>query len=416
MENGIDYLNSLGLHEVKPGLERIKNLLKALGNPHDKVPGIIIAGTNGKGSVAAAISSILSAEGYRVGLYTSPHLININERIRINEDQILEEELSDIILEIKIAAKKILPENPSYFEVITAAAFVYFANEKVDFNILEVGMGGRWDATNVITPLLSIITNTTLEHTEYLGETIREIAAEKACVIKPSIATITAAEFKALDVIHDVCKEKHSELLVLNKHFFVSSDDIDYFSYKGISFKLKALNTNWKGLYQLNNIALAIAAIEILKRNHSINVQEQSIREGLSNIKWEGRFEIVRDEPPLILDSAHNPGAAKVLVDSLKNSYPDTGFTFLLGMLEDKGHGEFISLISTVAEKLIITAVPSERTADTGDISLIAKQYIENIEIIDDYRAAYTTLLASSRPSCITGSIYLIGAIKKLKS
>jgi dihydrofolate synthase/folylpolyglutamate synthase len=171
-----------------------------------------------------------------------------------------------------------------------------------------------------------------------------------------------------------------------------------------------------KGSYQKNNIAIAIAAIEILKKNHGINIQELSIRKGLSQIKWEGRFEIVRDKPLLILDGAHNPGASKVLVNSLKKSYPDTKFTFLLGMLEDKGHGEFISAISTIAEKLIITKVPSERTAETNKLSTIAKQYIENIEIIDDYQKAYSKLLASNKPSCLTGSIYLIGAVKNLRS
>lgn len=416
MENGLNYLNSLGLHKVKPGLDRIKALLKALGNPQDMVPGIIIAGTNGKGSVAAAISSILSAEGYRVGLYTSPHLINITERVTINDAQISESELSSIILQIKQAAEKVLPEKPSYFEVITAAAFVYFAREKADYNILEVGMGGRWDATNVITPLLSVITNITLEHTEYLGETIKDIAAEKACLIKPSVPVITAAENDSLDLIKNVSQYNKSDLLVLGRDFFVSSEDAEHFSYKGISFDIKSLNSNLKGSYQLNNNALAIAAIIILRKYYGIKIQEQSIREGLSNIKWEGRFEIVRDEPPLLLDSAHNPGAAKVLVDSLKNSYPDTKFTFLLGMLQDKGHEEFIRIMSTIAEKLILTTVPSERTADTENLLLIAKKHIENIEIIGDYRAAYSTLLASGKPSCITGSLYLIGAIKNLKS
>jgi len=415
MNKGTDFLNSLGLHKVKPGLERIRTLLKALGTPQEKVPGIIIAGTNGKGSVAAAVSSILSAEGYRVGLYTSPHLINITERIKINDTQISETELSDIILEIKTAAEKVLSEKPSYFEVMTAAAFVYFARKKVDFNILEVGMGGRWDATNVITPLLSIITNITLEHTEYLGETIKEIASEKACVIKPSTPVITAAERQSLRVIEDVAEYMKSDLLVLDRDFSVIKDD-NNFSYEGILYNLKVLSTNLNGSYQIINIGLAIAAIEILKKNHDIEIQEQSIRKGLSSVKWEGRFEIVREEPLLILDSAHNPGAAIVLVDALKNSYPNTKFTFLLGMLKDKGHEEFINAISTVAEKLILTTVPTERTADTENLSRIAEQYIDNIEIIDDYRAAFSTLLASSKPSCVTGSIYLLGAIKNLNS
>ena len=169
MQNGLSYLSSLGLHKVKPGLDRIKKLLKSLGNPEDKIPGIIIAGTNGKGSVASAISSVLSAQGYIVGLYTSPHLVNITERIKINAVLISDSDLSSIILEIKETVQESLSETPSYFEIITAAAFVYFAREKVDFSVLEVGMGGRWDATNVITPLASVITNISIDHSEYLG-------------------------------------------------------------------------------------------------------------------------------------------------------------------------------------------------------------------------------------------------------
>ena len=414
MENGLDYLNSLGLHKVKPGLDRIKALLKALGNPQDKVPGIIIAGTNGKGSVAAAISSILSAQGYKAGLYTSPHLINITERIKISDLQISESELSSIILEIKETAEKSLSETPSYFEVITAAAFLYFARQKVDFNVLEVGMGGRWDATNVITPLLSLITNITLEHTEYLGETIAQIAAEKACIIKPSVPVVTSAVDEALEVIVKNSKELGSPIFIYGREFLTIGNNTDNFCYEGISCNMENLNSNLKGSYQLNNMAIAIAAIETLENSHHVTIAEQSIRDGLSNIKWGGRFEIARESPPLILDSAHNPGAAKLLAESIEHSYPDTQFTFLIGMLDDKGHDEFFRQVSRVADKLIITKVPSERTANIDQLLSIANEYIKNIEIIEDYETAYSKLLESNKPSCITGSLYLVGAIKNL--
>ncbi|GJM15190.1 MAG: bifunctional folylpolyglutamate synthase/dihydrofolate synthase [Thermodesulfobacteriota bacterium] len=413
MENGLNYLNSLGLHKVKPGLERIKTLLGALGNPQNKVPGILIAGTNGKGSVAAAISSILSAQGYKVGLYTSPHLINITERIKTNNVQISESVLSLILLEIKEVAEKAQIE-PSYFEIITAAAFLYFAREKADFNILEVGLGGRWDATNVITPLLSIITNITLEHTEYLGNTIAEIAAEKACIIKPSVPIITAAEDEAFDVIEQESSESDSPLYLYDRDFLINADTAYSFHYRGISSDIKNFKSNLRGSYQTKNLGLAIAAIEILEKNNHISITQESIRNGLSAINWEGRFEIIRDKPPLILDSAHNPGAAKSLRESILEAYPDTKFTFLIGMLDDKGHLEFLKEIASIAEKLIITKVPSERTADTQELYKMAQEQIDEVSVIEDYETAYSILIDSDSPSCITGSLYLVGAIKNL--
>ncbi len=414
MENGIDYLNSLGLHKVKPGLDRINKLLHSLGDPQEKVPGIIIAGTNGKGSVASTIASILSAQGYNVGLYTSPHLISITERIKINGAQITEPNLSSILLELKEVCEKSQIE-PSYFEIVTACAFVYFARRNVDFNVLEVGMGGRWDATNVITPLVSVITNISKDHTEYLGETIEQIAAEKACIIKPRVPVITGATTEALEVIKQRAKEEASPLLLYGRDFLIKGNNPDDFDYEGINFYLKNLRSNLKSSYQLKNIAFAIAAIESLETNHNITTSKQCIRDGISNIHWEGRFEIIREEPPLILDGAHNPGAAKSLVESISEKYPDTLFTFLIAMLDDKGHLEFLKEICSIADKLIITKVPSERTAETQQLLTLAKEHIDNVEVIEDYRSAYSTVLNSNKPSCITGSLYLIGAIKNLR-
>ena len=414
MQKGLSYLNSLGLHRVKPGLGRIRKLLKSLGNPEDKIPGIIIAGTNGKGSVASAISSVLSAQGYNTGLYTSPHLVNITERIKINGVQISNTDLSSIILEIKEAAEKSRSEKPSYFEVITAAAFVYFAREKVDFSILEVGMGGRWDATNVITPLASVITNISKEHSEYLGETITEIASEKACIIKSGAPLITSAKGEALEIIEKKAAENSSQLLVYKKEFDTEGENTDNFNYKGLKWNFQNLKSNLRGNYQLENLSVAIAALESLSQNNDIKIEEISVREGLSHIEWEGRFEILRETPPLILDGAHNPGAAKSLVESMKDRYPGTLFTFLIAMLDDKGHEQFLKEIAPITEKLIITKVPSERTCDPKKFSEIAKKYVSNIEQLDDYKTAYEAILSQDKPSCVTGSIYLIGAIKNL--
>lgn len=413
MENGIDYLNSLGLHKVKPGLGRIHKLLKALDNPQDIIPGIIIAGTNGKGSVASTIASILSAQGYDTGLYTSPHLISITERIKINGIHILETDLSSILLELKQIYEKLEIE-PSYFEIITAAAYLYFARRNVDINVLEVGLGGRWDATNVITPIASVITNISKDHSEYLGEQIAQIAAEKACIIKPSVPVITGATGEALKVIEHEASKNSSPIIVHKREFSIEEQDKESFSYTGVSWKIEDLSSNLRGKYQLENLSLAIATLEVINEKHNIQVQESSIKKGLLKINWSGRFEIIREEPPIILDGAHNPGAAKSLVESIKEIYPNTKFTFLVGMLDDKGHLEFIEGISSIAGKLIITIVPSERTADTDELLALAQKHIENIEIIENYKTAYSTVLNSNEPSCITGSLYLVGAIKNL--
>ncbi|MEM7009176.1 MAG: folylpolyglutamate synthase/dihydrofolate synthase family protein [Thermodesulfobacteriota bacterium] len=415
MENGLEYLNSLGLHKVKPGLERIHNLLRLLDNPELKVPGILIAGTNGKGSVAAAISAVLGDQGYRVGLYTSPHLISITERISINGSEILESELCQILDEIKEIAdnEKI---TPSYFEVITTAAFVYLARKDVDINVLEVGMGGRWDATNVITPLVSVITNISLDHSEYLGESVELIAAEKACIIKPNVPVVTAASQNALEVISCEATNRMAPLFIYSKDFQITGEDTGQFSYKGSGWDLQDMSSNLTGSYQLENLAVAISTLEQLDKLSSFKIDQNSLRDGLNKINWPGRFEIVRAAVPFILDGAHNPGAAKSLAASLKKTYPDTKFTFLIGMLSDKGHDQFFKEISLVADKIILTNVLSDRGSNPADLLNSATKYIEQIEIFEDYKNAYHRLWEENVPSCVTGSIYLIGAIKNLSN
>lgn len=406
----VAYLNSLGLHTVKPGLERIKRILASLGSPEMAVPAIIIGGTNGKGSVASSIASVLTGSGYKTGLYTSPHLININERIKINGSQIKDDEINECIERIRETSEELLIR-PSYFEVITACAFLYFSDKSCDISVLEVGMGGRWDATNVIKPLVTVITNISKDHTEYLGDTIEKIAQEKACLIKPGVPVVTGAHGEALKVIRGVSDENKAPLFVLEKDFKLSESDKNLY-YTSSKWTIEDIYANLGGLYQHENLALAIKALEEAKATGGLEISEDSLKKGLSNINWEGRFELLRQEPPLILDSAHNPGAAEALAASLKTSYPGVKFTFLIGMLGDKDHGEFIKEISELAEKIIITKVPSERSADVEDLAKSSREYTNNAVITGDYLKAYDKLLNSGKPGCIAGSLYLIGAIK----
>jgi dihydrofolate synthase/folylpolyglutamate synthase len=202
--------------------------------------------------------------------------------------------------------------------------------------------------------------------------------------------------------------------MVYGREFSTDGENTDNFNYNGLRWGFKNLKSNLKGSYQLENLSLAITTLEVIHKKHKIKIEEKSLREGLSNIEWEGRFEILRERPTLILDSAHNPGAAKSLVKSIRDSYPDTKFTFLVGMLNDKSHEQFLKEISSITERLIITKVPSERTASPKQLTLIAQKYIEEIQTIDDYKSAYTELIREDKSSCVTGSLYLIGAIKKL--
>jgi len=415
MNDPLRYLNSLGLHTVKPGLKRIRKLLKEMGAPQLEVPGIIVAGTNGKGSVSAALSSMLTAQGYKTGLYTSPHLVRITERIKINGAEIKLDDLKKLIGLVRAASGRCLSGPPSYFEVITACAFLYFAEKGADFSVLEVGMGGRWDATNVIKPLVSVITNISKDHSDYLGRTIGEIAREKAFVIKSKAPVITAARGRALEIIQSRAEECGSPVLVYGRDIKSVGGDPRKFNYTGPEWEYHNLTSNLAGYYQTENLSVAIATLESMSRRNDLEIDEENLRRGLNQIEWGGRFEILRKSPLLVLDSAHNAGGARALVKALKLAYPDRKFTFMIGMLRDKEYGMFMKLVSGIARKIIITGVPSERALDTAELAGTASKYTSSeVSIVEDYKSAYEEIRKSKSPSCITGSVYLIGAVKSL--
>jgi dihydrofolate synthase/folylpolyglutamate synthase len=417
MDIAFIYLNSLGLHKIKPGLGRIRKLLEYLGNPQNKVPGIIVGGTNGKGSTAAAIASILRAGGFKTGAYTSPHLIDVTERIKINGQDIGSSDLARIILRAKKAGEKSGAGSPSYFEVLTASAFLYFAEARADFSVLEVGMGGRWDATNVITPLVSVVTNVSKDHTEYLGGTVGEIASEKARIIKRGVPAVTAARGRALLVIEEYAGRIKSPLRVYGRDFSSAGDNTDCFDYTGSVWKLRGFRSNLRGLYQIENLSVAIAALETLHEFHGIEVGEKNLRQGLLDIDWRGRLEVLRNDPPLILDSAHNQAGAKALVESLKQMYPSLKFTLLIGMLMDKDHGSFIRELTPITGKFIITEIESERAISAEALAKkVSRIFPGAVRIEKDYRKAYAELLKENMASCIAGSLYLTGAIEAIRN
>ena len=411
MNHNLQKLSSVGFFDIKPGLERINKVLTFLDNPQDKTSSVLIAGTNGKGSVAAILSSILVSNGYNTGLYTSPHLLSVTERIKINSRNITEHEL-DKTLGMVFNACEHTNTILSYFELVTAAAFVYFEQKKIDIGILEVGMGGRWDATNVVNPLVSVITNISFDHTEHLGNTLELIAAEKAEIIKNNAPVVSGVTGEGVKIIMDKAQSEKSEIFLADTDFHSVLNNNGSYNYNGMEIKLKNLKVNLLGKHQIINSSLAIAVSEILNKKDEFKIDFKSIKTPLGSVDYEGRFEILRTEPYLILDAAHNTSAAKALINTFSDLKQDK-IVFLVGMLSDKNHEEFMSILSDKAEKIVVTYIPNERGVEPNHLYKISKKYLNDAEIIEDYKEAYEYVKTLNKNVCITGSVYLVGLIKE---
>ena len=412
MDHNIQKLNNIGFFDIKPGLERIKKVLSFLGNPHDKIKSVLIAGTNGKGSVATILSSVLISNGYKTGLYTSPHLVSVTERIKINGLNISEEKL-DGSLGILFKACEATDTSMSYFELVTAASFIYFKNENIDIAVLEVGMGGRWDATNVVNPLVSVITNISFDHSEHLGNTLELIAGEKAEIIKENRPVVSGVKGNELNVIKEKAGASNSDIYIFGNDFNIKINENNTFNYLGINSELENLSTNLAGKHQVINSSLALASAELLSKEYGFMIDPLKTETALCSVNYEGRFEIIRKKPLMVLDAAHNTSAATSLVNTLKE-FEENRYVFLISMLSDKNHEEFISALSGIAEKIIITQIPNERAVETKILFDISKNYIDDVVVIEDHTEAYEYVNRLKIPVCITGSVYLIGLIKEI--
>jgi dihydrofolate synthase/folylpolyglutamate synthase len=411
-------------------------LTKHLGNPHLKFPSIHIAGSNGKGSVAAMLESILSASGYRTGLYTSPHLVDYRERIRIGEELIDKGFLLDFVNGLK---EEIDKNGYTFFEVTTALAFSYFADKKVDIAVLETGLGGRLDATNIVTPLISIITDISLEHTDHLGTTLPQIAFEKAGIIKNKVPTITAADDpQVLQVIKNVCEEKKSSLSVIDIDTSISDEKlfplprgererlkippeagvknlrIHKFSLDQTIFDFgpyKNLKLNLGGGHQVTNACLAIFAIEKLKEM-GWKIKIKALRNGLKDVNWRGRLEIFRRNPLTLLDVAHNPAGIKALIDALDEFFPKKTIIFIFGVMADKNYPLMLKEICRKAKFILLTKPDYKRAADPELLEKVIIKENKPYEILPQIKQAYIFALKNAKSEdviCITGSHFTVG-------
>jgi dihydrofolate synthase/folylpolyglutamate synthase len=407
------YLSGMG---IRLGLGRLCRVLEHLGRPQDACPAVIIAGTNGKGSVAAVMASVLHAAGLRVGLYTSPHLVDLRERIRVAGNWIEEENFCRHVLEIR----RVLAEDTlTYFEFVTAVAFLEFRRAGADVAILEVGMGGRLDATNLVAnPVVSVITTIGLEHTAYLGRTLRDIAGEKAGVIREGGTCITGVRQASVRrVLEETCQKKKATILRLGQEFKARSLGRGKFSYQGRLWQEHFLPCPLRGRHQIDNAALALAALEVMA-DRGFPVDGAAIRSGLAMTRWEGRMETIPGSPPVILDGAHNPAAMSVLCRALKEEAAARPIVFLFGVLGDKDAASMLKKMRNVASGVILTETLSERGLSLEELQKLASRLLSvPVEVCPDPQAGLQKARKKAGNQglvCVTGSLYLVGAMKKL--
>jgi dihydrofolate synthase/folylpolyglutamate synthase len=395
---------------IKPGLDVITGLLQELGNPHRQLAVIHVAGTNGKGSVCAMIESVLRASGFKTGLYTSPHLIDFSERFRINGAAIPEQTLEHYIQMLEKSADEVAEttgQRPAtFFEISTAIAFKYFANEGVDIAIIETGMGGRWDATNVVIPLVSIITHIDIDHTNFLGDSIEQIAAEKAGIIKPGRPVVSAPQSEAV----------MSELLKYGTQIIGSSEAVSVLKMdqpqkikiETHSRNLPPINLPLLGECQRENCAVAVAALELLADMIDF---EPEFKKGFESVEWGARFQILEENPLTILDGAHNPSAARALAKTLKETYPGYQIGFIFGFLDDKDPVGFLRELKPVCSKA--WTIPVDAPRGTTAEHSAAQARIAGFEAFpcsafDAWISAREwTESEPNRLVCITGSLFL---------
>lgn len=424
----LEFIHGMTKYGIRLGLDKIEKLLDLLGNPQEGIRVVHVAGTNGKGSTCAMIDSMLRAAGYRVGLYTSPYLEVFNERIRVDGKNIPDEDVARLTEKVKNAVEEMERKGwgqPTEFEVVTALGFLYFKEQKVDYLVLEVGMGGRYDATNVITPLVSVITPISYDHQQYLGDTLAEIAGEKCGIIKPGRVTVTAPQSEeAMKVIEKTCRELKSPLVKVE-------DEVSYrlisWGVEGQTFELKTSKRDYQavrikllGDHQLDNAATAVAAVEALQ-HYGIEIPMDAVKKGLEEARWPGRLEIMRENPCVLLDGAHNIAGIQVLKGALSKYFPGKRIILLIGILGDKDYMDMLSEIIPLADSVVATRPDSPRAlsaAELGEsIKKVAKR--ENLKVfeIDDIETAVNAALDMASPQDLVvcaGSLYLIGKVRSI--
>ncbi|MEW6682280.1 MAG: folylpolyglutamate synthase/dihydrofolate synthase family protein [Nitrospirota bacterium] len=414
----IEFLYQLQWHGMRMDLTPVSRLLDAVGRPHERFAVVHVGGTNGKGSTAAMLASILREAGYSVGLYTSPHLVDFTERIRINGRPI---DASDVVALAEVLRAGMPHDvDPTFFEFTTAMAFLAFAEARVDIAVIEVGMGGRLDATNVVRPVVSVITNVDLDHERYLGDTVGAIAEEKAGIIKPGVPLVTATVHdEALAVLSARAAERRSPLTVIGRHVRAEGASPAAFAYHGLTTRVDGLACSLLGRHQLTNAASALAAVEHA-RARGVRIQVEAIRRGLAGVRWEGRLEVIKSSPRIVVDGAHNAAGAAALAQFLEGERAAGRIRRLVvvfGILADKDLHAIIEPVGSLADEVVLTEPAYHRAAPVETLLEAASSLAAPVRVAPSVASALEVVEARLAPDdwcVVTGSLYTVGEVKAI--
>lgn len=430
----LSYLDSFVNYERQPGvsytresfdLTEFERFLARLDNPHRRLKTVVVAGTKGKGSTAAMIASIAQAAGLKAGLYTSPHLCSVRERIRVDGEIVSEETFAALVSElmphIEAAGMAGVRRYRTFFEILTAMALVHFQRMEVELAVLEVGLGGRLDATNVATPLVSVITSISLDHTEVLGDTIPKIAREKAGIIKPyGLAVVAPQRQEALTVIREVCVAQHARLHDVATEWRCQPLSYGWersvFDLHGVARSYLALEIPLAGPHQMLNATTAIATAEQLQ-GQGLPISADGIRQGVKQVQWEGRLETVSRQPWIVLDGAHNRDSARCLREALMTCFQYRRLILVLGISANKNLEGIIEELAPMATMTVATRAMVPRAAPPQRVATLAAKWSDHIIAEEDTQKALAQAIAETQPDdllLVTGSLYLVGDAKRL--
>ena len=409
----LQYIDGTQWFGSKPGLERTEALLDKLGRPQDRLKYIHIAGTNGKGSCAAMLASILKAAGYRTGLYTSPYLFRFHERMQINGEPVSDEALAELVTRIRPLAEA-MDDHPTEFELITAAALLWFAEEHCDIVVLEVGLGGRLDATNVIAaPEAAVLMNIGLDHTAVLGDTLEQIAAEKAGILKPGCEAVAYQQQESvLEVFRQKAREVGAGLHVADFSQLVPEFDSlegQSFTYRGEPYALALL-----GDHQLRNAAVVLETVEVL-RSRGWRISREAVEHGLYATAWPARFEPVSEEPPFIVDWGHNPQCAESVRRNLLHYFPESRRVLLVGVLRDKDYPALFDILNEAADAWVCVTPNSERALPAAELGKFLERYGKPVTVCESIPDGVETAREQAGEdgmACAVGSLYMAGAVR----
>ncbi len=416
LSQALEFIHATSWQGSRLGLERIEELMDLLGNPQKRLKFIHVAGTNGKGSVCAMLSEILTRAGYTTGLYTSPHLFRINERMKVNGTDISDEELTDLARQVKPLVDE-MSDQPTEFERITAMALLYFQQKNCDVVVLEVGLGGRLDSTNVIgAPDAAVITHIALEHTDVLGDTLTKIAGEKAGIIKPGAEVVLSGQTEEVEtVVRSVCAQRGCALRVTDstaQRLLAHDLDGQTFDYRD----RKALRLRLIGNYQYQNAAVVLDTVDVLRERRGYSIPESAVREGLLAVTWPGRFEILQKNPLVLVDGAHNPDGVRELAGGLEAYLPGRKLTMLMGVMADKDYDDMILTVAPFAKEFIAVTPESERALSSEALcARIAELTGLPARSGGDVKSGMAMAMDGKGPEdivCAFGSLYQVGEVR----